>query len=282
LSADVYNFLHSSTVHIYNVKIFKICTVLQRFKKMCDESMQSYSHKKPTPSYGIILFYILDGVYRFLIAQRRDTIEYIDYLRGRYTDSQLELYFSLMTQSEKDRLANWSFEELWDDLWIDKNNNFWKNIYPKAMSKYNHKKNVMLQLLQENEKSTIEPSWGFPKGKKEINETDIECAMREFSEETGMTINYTNLLTEPPFKETYRGTNGRIYTTVYYLAYCDSEIPIVKIPLNGIRKETVSDEIGELKWVTLEESRQFLNRDRQSLLELCIDKKLKSKHGVSI
>jgi 8-oxo-dGTP pyrophosphatase MutT (NUDIX family) len=31
----------------------------------------------------------------------------------------------------------------------------------------------------------MEPEWGFPKGRRNYNEKDIDCALREFSEETG-------------------------------------------------------------------------------------------------
>ena len=31
------------------------------------------------------------------------------------------------------------------------------------------------------------PEWGFPKGRRNLKERDRECAVREFSEETGLT-----------------------------------------------------------------------------------------------
>ena len=41
----------------------------------------------------------------------------------------------------------------------------------------------------------IEAEWGFPKGRRNYQETDFECALREFSEETGYSIkNIKNII----------------------------------------------------------------------------------------
>ena len=52
----------------------------------------------------------------------------------------------------------------------------------------------------------VEPEWGFPKGRRNFMEKDYECALREFSEETGYDTNIiknvNNLL---PFEEIFTG-----------------------------------------------------------------------------
>ena len=39
-------------------------------------------------------------------------------------------------------------------------------------------------LIQNSKYNFVNPEWGFPKGRKNIKESNIECALREFNEET--------------------------------------------------------------------------------------------------
>ena len=40
-------------------------------------------------------------------------------------------------------------------------------------------------LINECENNWNEPEWGFPKGRRNFQEKDLTCALREFEEETG-------------------------------------------------------------------------------------------------
>ncbi len=42
----------------------------------------------------------------------------------------------------------------------------------------------LADLMEETNTSWIEPEWGFPKGRRNNQETDLDCALREFKEET--------------------------------------------------------------------------------------------------
>jgi 8-oxo-dGTP pyrophosphatase MutT (NUDIX family) len=66
-----------------------------------------------------------------------------------------------------------------------------------------------------------EPEWGIPKGRRDNKETDLQCAIREFQEETqigGSSNNtltiYKNIL---PLEEVYTGNNGIQYRHVYFI-----------------------------------------------------------------
>jgi len=226
-----------------------------------------FNRKDPITSYGILLFYIdpNDKIW-YLLAQRRDTIEYADFLRGRYSYLNLETYFKLMTQEERERLKMYTFGELWDDLWVNHDTRFYKDVQSKARAKYETHETLMKTLLEETTSTVTEPGWGFPKGKKNLRETEIECSFREFEEESKMSIDYLNLLNLPPSKEVFKGSNGKMYSTVYYIAQVDHKIPIRKMIVNGLRTETVSEEISNLRWCTLEDALPILMPWRQKLL----------------
>jgi 8-oxo-dGTP pyrophosphatase MutT (NUDIX family) len=220
-----------------------------------------------TTSYGVIVFYIDDKQQIwYLLCQRRDTIEYADFLRGRYTNSLLEIYFTLMTTEERDRLKNYDFDELWNDLWINHENQFFREVKSRAKLKYQTNLDLMKKYLETTTSFKKEPSWGIPKGKKNFKETEIQCAFREFIEETKLQIEYNNLLNLAPSTEIFKGSNGKIYRTVYYIARVDEKLPINKIKTNGIRKETVSDEVSNLKWCSLNEALLLLPTWTQKIL----------------
>jgi 8-oxo-dGTP pyrophosphatase MutT (NUDIX family) len=63
-----------------------------------------------------------------------------------------------------------------------------------------------------------EPEWEIPKGKRQNKETDLQCAVREFSEETGLSADniriYKNVV---PLEEIYTGINGIEYKHIYFI-----------------------------------------------------------------
>ena len=81
-----------------------------------------------------------------------------------------------------------------------------------------------------------------------------------------MPIDYLNLLNLPASREIFRGTDGKMYSTIYYIAQINKKTPIKKLKINGIRTETISEEISNLKWCTLGESLLLLPTWRQKLL----------------
>lgn len=66
-----------------------------------------------------------------------------------------------------------------------------------------------------------EPEWGIPKGKRQNKETDLQCAIREFQEETQLAASggtlrvYKNII---PLEENYKGGNGVEYRHIYFIA----------------------------------------------------------------
>jgi 8-oxo-dGTP pyrophosphatase MutT (NUDIX family) len=69
-----------------------------------------------------------------------------------------------------------------------------------------------------------EAEWGFPKGRRNFNESDLDCGLREFCEETG--FNYSrekcNLIHNTfPFEEIFIGSNYKSYKHKYFLMFVD-------------------------------------------------------------
>lgn len=226
----------------------------------------------PIVSYGIILYYIdhnTNDPY-FLLYQRRDTFEYMDFLRGLWvTENHVINLFKLMSDEERQRLREYTFKELWDDLWIHHNCKIYRESYLKSKRKYDLIKNKIPEIIENLEPTVSFPPWGFPKGKKNgHNEDPLKCAIREFSEETRIDSNKINIIKDAVYTENFKGSNNKNYITHYYLAESfDYELP-KHYETNGcIRKKTLSDEASDIRWFSINDLKEVLNEERQNIIK---------------
>jgi 8-oxo-dGTP pyrophosphatase MutT (NUDIX family) len=202
-----------------------------------------YNCKKPITSFGIVCYRInTNSEIEYLLVKRKDSLGYVDFLRGKYNennDFQLKNIINEMTEEEKQNILHCTYKDLWDKLWNKVNEKY--DI--KNEEKYNYiklnKKHLFITPIQ-----WIEPEWGFPKGRRNYKEKDIECALREFEEETGYSkhklIFIKNL---NPFEEIFTGSNLKSYKHKYFLSY---------IQYNESINDTnyQKSEIGDMKWFT--------------------------------
>lgn len=228
-------------------------------------------YSEPITSYGLILYsYDNKGEPLFLLYQRRDSFEYMDFLRGVWrNEGHLPALFANMTSSERERLREYTFDELWDDLWIIHDCKIYRDGYSRGKRKYDCIKNKIPYFLESTNCHIEEPPWGFPKGKKSnSNESNIECALREFQEETHILRKDINIENYQAISENFKGSNGRAYATHYFVASIPSIVypDIISTP-NGIRKEAVSEEASKIEWFKFEDALELLNPRRQSILQ---------------
>lgn len=231
------------------------------------------SSNDPVTSYGLIIYCVINCITYFLIQQRRDTFEYTDFIRGIWKNfTQVVSFFSLMSLEERTRIREFTFQELWDDLFVDKTSRMYKEAYVKAKKKYDSIKHMIPNILDTTQHAVTEPPWGFPKGKKNgYNESDMECAVRESEEETTIKSKSLEIVSNKRYSEQFTGTNGKLYATHYFLSKVKLgspnpiEIKRVDTP-KCIREDTVSEEASDVKWVTYAEALPYLNHQRQQLL----------------
>jgi len=193
--------------------------------------------KTPITSMGIIVFRIHNGRPEYLMIRRKDTLGHIDFMRGKY--SVFNKYYILnmlrqMTVEEKARLNKNDFNLVWKEIWGDRKVSLqYKNEEVSSRDKYNlliagvkskDEFYTLANLIEESNKGDIweETEWGFPKGRRNYQEKDFECALREFAEETGYSVeNLKNIQNIVPYEEIFMGSNYKIYKHKYYLMYMD-------------------------------------------------------------
>jgi 8-oxo-dGTP pyrophosphatase MutT (NUDIX family) len=214
--------------------------------------------KLPIISYGIIVFRIVEGQIQYLMIRRKDSFGYIDFLRGNYSllqKEQLQKSIDEMSLEEKERIMNENFQTLWKLLWMDNISSQYKNEEMISTKKFDFIKNgvfindeyVHLQyLIDKSDTKWTETEWEFPKGRRNANEKDIECAIREFEEETGINSSHIKMIENLlPYEELFIGSNHKSYKHKYFLAFMSEE----NISLEHFQKT----EVSKLEWKTFEQ-----------------------------
>jgi ADP-ribose pyrophosphatase YjhB (NUDIX family) len=192
---------------------------------------------------------------KILMIRRKHSLNFIEFIRGKYQNNKNSVMnlLELMTIDENIKIRTKSFDELWDELWIKTARN---KIYQKE---YNISKNKFYKLKDSNffdlfdSKEYIskytDPEWGFPKGRRNPNEKNINCALREFSEETNIDINDIHLLERIDYlEEEYNGTDYVKYKHIYYLASSENELKL------NINNDNQLYEIGDIGWFTISDA----------------------------
>ena len=230
----------------------------------------------PVMSFGLICYRIKNDAVQYLMIQRKDSLSFMEFIRGKYELYQVDYIkrlMSAMTQSEREMLSSLDFENLWNHVWyqncipkqthefLESRKNFEKLIEGYL---YNGEWIQMSSLLLGSPSPYTEPEWGFPKGRRHLKEPDVECAQREFSEETGIPKEDIVMDAIIPFEEIFFGTNDVLYRHVYYVAHTDTdhELRIDPEDLNQAR------EVRDVRWFhyqdTLEKIREY-NHERREL-----------------
>lgn len=166
----------------------------------------------------------------FLLIERKHSLNYIEFIRGLYDvndTNKLNKMFSLMSKKEHNMIKNKNFDTLWNKLWLNtaKRKEFKKEyILSKQKFEIISKNNVLDYLLNNGTKyETAE--WELPKGRRNPSETNLQCAKREFLEETGYDDNKYSILNNMlNISDTFTGTNGKKYKHIYYIVLFNEDI----------------------------------------------------------
>ena len=207
----------------------------------------------PILSYGILLFNLRDEL---LMIERKDCLTYVEFFRGKYSLNNIDyiiLLFNRMSKMEIEKILKNNFDDLWDDLWVDKNtlNQKIKNEYYSSKSKFNklrvgyilNEVRVDIKYIINNMDSKYEDNeWEIPKGRRNYNESDLECAKREFYEETNIMSDKYNILNIEPIIDEYKGINNVKYRHIYFIGRINYDIKL------DVKTTMQKKEIRDIGW----------------------------------
>jgi 8-oxo-dGTP pyrophosphatase MutT (NUDIX family) len=214
--------------------------------------------KLPITSYGIILFRNTEQGLQYLMIRRKDSFGYIDFIRGKYSPyniNQIQNIVNEMSINEKNNILCKPFDNLWKEMWGDNSKtqykgeefaSFKKSELLKSGVLVNGQKITLANIVEKSTTHWLETEWEFPKGRRDPKEKDLDCAIREFEEETGILNENINIVENiVPFEETFIGTNHKSYKHKYFLAKMKDD----EHALNNFQKS----EVSKLEWKTLEQ-----------------------------
>ena len=218
--------------------------------------------KIPITSIGIILFQKMkNNDFKYLMIRRKDSFGICDFYRCKYQINSIDFIQNIideMTISEKEMLINNLINNNFSEGQLRKFNNL------KVLFKENYDIDLDLVELLKNSKTTYtEPEWGFPKGRRNNQEKDLECALREFNEETGININDIKLLENViPYEEIFIGSNLKSYKHKYYLAYSDKNLNLENYQQSEVSKiefKSLNDCLTTIRPYNLEKKQLLIN-----------------------
>ena len=261
----------------------------------CNCGKNGHSYRRclaPIISLGIILFKKTktDDI-KYLLIQRRDTLGFVEFIRGKYNLENIKYIhtlFEIMTLKEREKIINMNFNDLWNNLWMSQNNQY-HNEYDNSKKKFNLLKEGIyikdtlysLNIINDSAKKIYEtPEWGFPKGRREKRESDLDCAIREFTEETGLKNNYNILHSLKPVEELFSGTNNIRYKHIYYIAESTSESEELEIDKNNVNQVT---EISNIGWFSYNDAMKNIrpyNVEKKNVLDK-VNNILNSKKNIT-
>ena len=229
----------------------------------CKQGHQFHQCKSPITSYGMIVFRSSEYGLQYLMIRRKNSFGYIDFIRGKYIHNNLEhleAIFNEMSIEEKEQIKNNDFNTLWRTMWGIQNTsiqNQYKGEECASQKKFETLKNglpigqngeiiTLDSLINNSTTKWKETEWEFPKGRRNFQEKDLDCALREFEEETGYSKKdikvIENLL---PFEEMFLGSNHKAYKHKYFLGYTENN----ENNLNNFQRS----EVSKIEWKTLDE-----------------------------
>jgi 8-oxo-dGTP pyrophosphatase MutT (NUDIX family) len=187
----------------------------------------------------------------FLLVSRKYSLGYLEFMRGRYDIEDFESIshlFKQMTDMEIYKIFSSEFASLWFEIWKRRTISKQAEEYDNSKHKFNTIMFGPMRVSLHNLRPSFPTAeWGFPKGRRNHNESEIKCAVRECCEETTLYDSEMNILRQiSPLVEDMTGTNNVNYHHEYYISITD-ESHHLSLEYTYLREQFA--EIDQIAWL---------------------------------
>lgn len=188
----------------------------------------------------------------FLMIQRKHSYAFIEIVYGKFAKEDESKIINLVrgiSYEECDIILNTNYEDIVKNIFNDigyKNSTYYS---------INKERYSIIQGIIQEEKPDLKYTgleWGFPKGRRKLNENNIDCAIREFCEETSYSPGQMDIIKDiTPVREIFKGTNNMLYRYIYYISHLkDNEHkPFIDL---------FNTEVSAIQWMALNDTRKCL------------------------
>jgi 8-oxo-dGTP pyrophosphatase MutT (NUDIX family) len=233
----------------------------------------SFSIKK---SYGIACCRLNHKTNKpeILLIHKRTTFSFIEFAFGHYkpTDEWRIIYlFNHMTAEEKLDVRSMDFGRWWYRIWLVNPDSIYTpddlTLTPERYEKYIRCKNYFYKNFQQDRgrrllgllsrSNTTDTLWEIPKGRMSFaQERPLNCAVREFREETHITPAEYEIICHEPFINSIQ--NGKIrYQNYYFMAILHQQSTFhnpFNLQLDYNDAQQISEVIG-MQWMDIDKLR---------------------------
>jgi len=187
------------------------------------------------------------------------------FLKKKYTIMSVETLLENMTTDELLDILSLNFEQMWYriNLSVDKSDlNYIKkyNKFKTTFLDFDNGKKLTDMIKSIKIRGTL--LWEIPKGRKDNKESDLECAMREVEEETGIKKKCYVLVPNIKKKISYISNNVK-YIFIYFIAFTNNKLLKNKSTSKIYQNQMISSndirEISEIGWFNLQYIKLFDN-----------------------
>jgi 8-oxo-dGTP pyrophosphatase MutT (NUDIX family) len=236
--------------------------------------------------------------YEVLMVRKRYSYGFAAFVFGQYNkndNNRIIALFDSMTNQEKLDVLSHRFDLIWWRIWLNfpddsstlcpddwlmiynrkTMSNFIQSSPPKTKQELYIKRKAKyestflqdggrrLEMLIRRSKKSAELIWEIPKGRICKDETKLDCATREFREETGIDVDSYNIVFDiSPLVDSFSHM-GVAYSNSYYigLSSCDFE------PAISFDSPTQLIEVDAVKWIGVDELR-YLNQGGRTCIHI--------------
>jgi 8-oxo-dGTP pyrophosphatase MutT (NUDIX family) len=236
--------------------------------------------------------------YEMLMVRKRYSYGFAAFVFGQYNkndDYRIMALFDSMTNQEKLDVLSMRFDLMWWRIWLnfpgesyEPNPDEWLVIYnrktmsnfirsspprtkqelyikrkAKFESTFLQDRGRRLEMLIKRSTVSAELIWEIPKGRIGKSETKIDCATREFKEESGLDVDsYDIVFDVSPFVDSFSHM-GVTYCNSYYIGLAAHNVE----PTISFEAPTQLIEVDAVKWVGIDELR-YLNQNSHACVNL--------------